>query len=253
MNALAPAALHFKLGRCFLGAAAAASGVLQLLTGDFVRLMPKWPDWAPGHAAWAYLTGLVLVVAGLAILSGRRATAAAAVLGAMLVLVLLCWHLPQSLAVPGMERPWLRGFMWTNPLKTLALAGGAALAGGRFRNAAPVLLALFLVVCGLQHFVYSEFVVTLVPSWIPGRRFWTYFTGLALIAGGSGLLVPRTVRLAATLSALMIFLWVLMLHVPRAVTGPERANEAAGAMEALALSGVALLVAASRAGGTPRA
>jgi hypothetical protein len=44
----------------------------------------------------------------------------------------------------------------------------------------------------------------------------------------------------------MIFLWVLMLHIPRAIQEPAHAFETAGVLEALALSGVALLVAATR-------
>jgi uncharacterized membrane protein YphA (DoxX/SURF4 family) len=81
------------------------------------------------------------------------------------------------------------------------------------------------------------------------------FFGVALIAGGVGILVPRTARLAATMSALMIFLWVLLLHIPRAFAGPQHAFETAGIFEALALSGVALLVAGSRPGAVagPRA
>lgn len=153
-------------------------------------------------------------------------------------------------ANPDIDRPLLRGFMWTNPLKCLALIGGAALLVGRggfigrLAPAGAVFLAVFLVVCGLQHFVYADFVVALVPSWIPpGQRFWTYFTGLALVAGGVGILVPRTARRAASLSALMIFLWVLLLHIPRAVEGPQHVFETAGIFEALALSGVALIVA----------
>jgi uncharacterized membrane protein YphA (DoxX/SURF4 family) len=112
-----------------------------------------------------------------------------------------------------------------------------------------VFLAVFLVVCGMQHFAYSDFVTTLVPSWIPGQRYWTYFTGVALIAGGAGILVPPTSRLAATLAAVMIFLWVLLVHIPRALAGPQHAGETAGVFEALALSGVALIVAGTR---TPR-
>ena len=40
---------------------------------------------------------------------------------------------------------------------------------------------------GIQHFRSVEFVVTLVPSWVPGGGlFWTYFAGVALIVGGAG-------------------------------------------------------------------
>jgi predicted oxidoreductase len=45
----------------------------------------------------------------------------------------------------------------------------------------------------------------------------------------------------------MIFLWVLLLHIPRALMEANHANETAGVFEALALSGVALLVASAQA------
>ena len=44
-------------------------------------------------------------------------------------------------------------------------------------------LALPMVVFGIQHFLYAEFIVNLVPAWIPGGLFWTYFAGVALFAG----------------------------------------------------------------------
>ena len=66
-----------------------------------------------------------------------------------------------------------------------------------------------------------------------GQRFWTYFAGVALIAGGLGLVVRPTARLAAGLSALMIFSWVFLVHIPRALAGPNHANETAGVFEAL--------------------
>jgi uncharacterized membrane protein len=254
----------FALGRSFLGAATVASGLLQLVIGDFVRLVPQLPAWVPVHTALAYVSAVVLVVLGLAILSDRAVREAASILGALILLMVLLLWVPALWASPGIDRPWLRGFMWTNPLKALALVGGSAIlvgrspqqlrglapltrAIGRLQPAGPWLLAAFLVVCGVQHFVYSDFVATLVPPWIPpGQAFWTYFAGVALVAGGIGSLVRPLARLAASLSALMIFLWVFLVHIPRALAGPNHANETAGVFEALALNGVALLVAATR-------
>ncbi len=253
----------FSLGRVFLGLAALASGVLQLVVSDFVRLVPKTPAWV--HQPFlAWFVGVVLVVIGLRILSGRMARAAASVLGVLILLNLFLLYAPQMVVNPVVDRPFFRGFMWTNPLKSLALVGGAAILAGDCRAtsarswrscaASPgsrprraCLLSVFLIVCGVQHYVYAAFVDGMVPAWIPpGQRFWTYVTGASLVAGGAGLLVRPVARLAASMSALMIFLWVLLLHVPRALAGPEHAFEAAGIFEALALSGVALLVAATR-------
>jgi len=239
------------LGWLFFAIAIVAFGILQLVTGGFVRLVPPLPTWVPSPGLWARLVGLVLVVLGVAIGTGRRARAAAAVLGVLILLDFLFLHLPLALTNPRV------GFMWTNPVKSLAMLGGViilagALPGegsglaGLFRKLmplGPLFLGGFMILGGIQHFVYADFVAQLVPSWIPGARFWTYFTGVALIAGGLGILLPKTQRLAATMSGLMIFLWVVLLHVPRALADLHDIGEASGVFEALALSGVAFILA----------
>jgi uncharacterized membrane protein len=240
-------------GRSFFAAAVIGSGVMQIVNASFVRLVPALPSWVPSQPALAMIAGGLLVLIGLAILIDWKRPVAASTLAAILALVFVLLALPRALSDP------LTGFMWTNPSKTLALAGGAFLIAGmngmrgfraevskRRLSTATLLLAIFLIICGVQHFVYAGFVDTLVPAWIPpGQRFWTYFTGVALIAGGVGLLLPRTVRAAAFLSGVMVFLWVLLLHIPRAMSEANQANELAGVFEALAISGVAFLIAGS--------
>jgi uncharacterized membrane protein len=140
---------------------------------------------------------------------------------------------------------FLHGAMWTAPLKTVGFVGGTLVLARTWMRAAAPLLAVFLVVCGLEHFAYTDLVATLIPSWIPLHTFWTYFAGVALIAGGTGMLVPPTARVAATLSALMIALWIPLVHIPLAITSARHAFEAAGAFEPLGMSGVALLVVAA--------
>ena len=61
--------------------------MLQLVTADFVRLVPKLPVWVPAQPIWACLVGVVLVAAGLAILSGRMARTAASIVGAMILVM----------------------------------------------------------------------------------------------------------------------------------------------------------------------
>jgi len=63
-----------------------------------------------------------------------------------------------------------------------------------------VCLGVFLVITGIQHYLFTEFVASLIPAWFPGNAvFWTYLAGVALIAGGLGLWIPQTARLAAFL------------------------------------------------------
>ena len=243
------------LGRLFFAVSMIAFGIQQLVTAEFVRLVSPLPAWMPSPSLWAYLVGILLILAGIAMGTGHKAREAAAVVGAMLVLSILFLHLPKAAANP------LAGFVWTTPAKALAMLGGVILLAGALpkertdRSSAlarlfgklmplgPLFLGGFLILGGIQHFVYADFVMKLVPAWIPGARLWVYFTGIALIAGGVGLLLPKTQRLAATMVGIMILLWVVLLHVPRALADLHAAGETSGVFEALALSGAAFILA----------
>lgn len=246
---------YLALGRYFFAVALIASGLLQIIRQDFVRLVPKAAaSWLPMPQVWAAVTGAVLLAIGLAFATDRARRPAATGLAALFTVVLLM-HVPEVIANPG------AGFMWTNPCKTLALLGGAlllavvvpaefakplnGLKGLPVRRFGAVAFGVFFVVCGVQHFVYADFVTQMVPAWLPARGFWTYFTAVALIAGGLGVNFSPTARVAALLSGLMILLWVVLLHIPRAVTSWPDAGEIAGNFEALALSGTAFLLAAT--------
>jgi uncharacterized membrane protein YphA (DoxX/SURF4 family) len=253
-----------SVGRLFFATSLIAFGIQQFIYGDFVPgRAPAWPASVPGQLIWAYLTGAVFVAAGAAIILGIKARWAGVVAGTLIFLWALLRGIPRALADSSY------GGAWTMLGKALALFGGAfAVAGslprqtdgrggalGAFVNAKDgfiylgrVGLGAFLISSGIQHFLFAEFVAGLVPTWIPGALVWTYFAGVALIAGGAGIVFPRTTRLAGTLTGLMIFLWVLLLHIPRALAAADanRRNEWTAVFEALAMSGIALVLA-----GTP--
>jgi uncharacterized membrane protein len=248
------------LGRFFLAIPMVAFGLQHLVYLDFVtRVFPKLPAWIPGHTFLASLFGTLLLAAGIAIMIERVARLAALLLGAVILASFALLYMPLLVTNPP------NGGLWTSAGKALALSGGSFLAAGSLyikseapaETFAPVIRALerliplgrfffaaFLILCGIEHFIYTEFVAGLVPSWIPGHFFWAYFTGLALIAGGAGIIVPPTMRLAASLSGSMIFLWVVLLHIPRAVVNPRGSNETTAVFEALAMSGIAFMIAA---------
>lgn len=233
------------IGRQFLGLAVAGSGLMQIINADFVRLVAK-PAWLPEPQIFAVGAGSALLAIGAAILCAYRLRAAALALAGLLTVAFLL-KIPEILANPG------AGFVWTNPAKVLALTGGALLLAATSGRGAVVgavaSLAVFLLICGAQHIAYAPFVDGLVPAWIPPNpRFWTIFTAIALLVGGAGVLLPKTRPPAALLVGVMILLWVLLLHIPRSVT-MRSAFELAGVFEALALTGVAWLVASGD--GTP--
>jgi uncharacterized membrane protein len=229
------------LARFFFAIALVAFGIQHLVYGEFVtRAVPKLPAQIPWHPLWAYLTGIGLIVAGVAILLGKAARIAATLLGGIILLSFLFLYLPQIAAGPPLSG------LWTNGGKALVLAGGAFLIAGFPIILSRCFLGAFMILAGIQHFLFVTFVASLVPAWIPWHVFWTYFAGVALIAGGIGIIVPKTTRLAASLSGIMIFLWVLLLHIPRALAAPHDSNETTAVFEALAFSGIAFLMAAYR-------
>jgi len=227
-------------------------GGQHLVYGAFVtRIMPPWPPWVPATTFLPYAVGVMLVVAGLAMLLARTARCAALLLGFVTLSAALLVALPIAWA----HANW--GGEWTNVGKALALGGGAfvlaaTLPAGAGQAGDPVLVLIgrlcfsgFLILCGIQHFLWVQFVTQLVPAWIPGSLFWAYFSGGALIAGGIGLLVVPTRRLAGLLTAGMIFLWLILLHIPRALADLHNANESTAVFEAGAMSAIALLLAAA--------
>ena len=122
---------------------------------------------------------------------------------------------------------------------------GLTLRAGVVTTLGRLLFGIPMVVFGIQHFIYVDFVITLIPPWIPGRAFWTYFTGVALMAAGTGIVLNRTGRLAATLLGVMIFLFFLLVHIPQVAASPADPHQWTYLTQAFTFSGIAFAVAAS--------
>jgi uncharacterized membrane protein len=106
-----------------------------------------------------------------------------------------------------------------------------------------IFIAISLAVFAIQHFLYANFVATLVPAWIPGRLFWAYFVGVAFIAAAIGAVVPKMTRPAGILLGILFFLFVVTLHIPRIAVHPGDGNEWTSGFVALAMCGGAWILA----------
>jgi uncharacterized membrane protein len=116
-----------------------------------------------------------------------------------------------------------------------------------------VLFGIPMIVFGIQHFIYSTFVTSLIPPWIPARTFWTYFCGVALIAAGTSLVVGKVARLAGLLLGLMLFILFALVHAPLVAATPGDPNQWTYLTQAFTFSGLALVVGASAPGSCPPA
>ena len=81
------------------------------------------------------------------------------------------------------------------------------------------LFASMYAVFGLMHFGPLEFTLDYIPSYLPFPVFWVYFAGVALIAFSVSAWIGILDQLAAVLLALMLFMFVLIIHIPRAMEG----------------------------------
>lgn len=58
-------------------------------------------------------------------------------------------------------------------------------------------LTVFMVLAGLNHFLDPDAYVAMMPDALPAHLALVYISGVAEIAGGLGLILPQTRRLAA--------------------------------------------------------
>ncbi len=249
-----------RIGNWFYGIAIVVYGIQQLWYANFRTVqLPEWQSYLPLLPAWAYLTGLGLIVAGAAIISGRKAKEASLILGCAFLLLFLLVQIPYEIfSDPNSS---LHLGVWTNALKGLALSGGAFVMAGSFTTNnsrpspffklseklipfGPLFFSITMISFGIAHFLYSEGVSTLVPSWMPDPIFWTHLTGVVLI--GSGFAIALKIRRGAIalLFSIVLFIWVFSLHLPRAVHEPyaSRGNEVSSCFDALAFCGIALVI-----------
>jgi uncharacterized membrane protein len=85
----------------------------------------------------------------------------------------------------------------------------------------PICLAVPLAVFGTEHFTATKIIAGMVPAWIPGHIFWALLVGTCLIAAALSIAAKKYAWLASALAGLMIFLFVLLIHIPEIAASPR--------------------------------
>jgi uncharacterized membrane protein len=86
---------------------------------------------------------------------------------------------------------------------------------------ANLCFAVPLAVFGALHLFGPQFVLAIVPRYMPWRLFWVYFIGCALIAASLSIATKIGVRWSGLLFGTMMFLFVAMIHFPGALRQPH--------------------------------
>jgi uncharacterized membrane protein len=234
------------LGQIFVAVSLVVFGVQHFTYGGFVAGLV--PAFMPGRLFWAYFVGVAFFAAAAGILYKMMARPAATMLGVMFFLFVILLHGP-LIALHSRD-----GNEWTRGVVALAMCGGSWILASAsplydrekadpFLKLGRYLFAMAFVAFGIQHFVYARFAAGLGPPWFPGRPLWTYLTGAGFVVAGTAIIVGKKARLASTLLGTVLFLFFLLLYVPRIAAELHDPGPWTSGFEVLALCGCALVLA----------
>lgn len=250
-----------KAARISYGIMIAGLGLQQIFYDSFRPVI--FPAIAfPGLVFCVYLFSAAFILAGIAIALNKQAKTISLILGAVFLAVFIFIQIPYEIITD----PYYKQMgSWAFALKELVFAGGGFVVAGSYpaygasgQRQSPfisflekiipfgsVFMCITMISFGIDHYLYAAGISMLVPSWIPGAMFWTYFAGTALICSGIVIILRVQLKLTALLLSLMIFLWFIFLHIPRAIADPYslQGNEVSSVLEALGFSGIAYLIA----------
>jgi uncharacterized membrane protein YphA (DoxX/SURF4 family) len=206
------------LGHGLFAIAAASLAILSLTYGG-----QSFPAWIPWRETWVDASALVVLAASTGLCFSRTALPSALTIGAYRA-VLVVINVPPILAKPLSVVSWygfcealtslLGAWVLYAMLRWQSRGSEMPIASERAVRAARVLFGLTCVFYGWSHFAYADYTASMVPTWLPDGLGFAYFTGLGHIAAGIGIMIGILPRLAATLEAVMMSLFGLLVWVP---------------------------------------
>jgi uncharacterized membrane protein YphA (DoxX/SURF4 family) len=218
------------LGHGLFAIAVTSLAILNFTFHDFAPMWHFIPAGSPWREAWVSGSALLLLSAAVGLCFSRTALPSALTIGVYQAIWAVTGIAPILLKPLGMGS-------WYGLCEALTSLAGTwilyatlrwpsrgskmPIAGERAVRAAQVLFGLTCVFYGSSHFAYAVYTASMVPTWLPGRLGFAYFTGLSYIAAGIGIIVGILPRLAATLVALMMSMFGLLVWVPSFFAHPK--------------------------------
>lgn len=218
-----------KLGVWFYGLGTILTGMLDIAWGAFdashqpIQVLGKN---LPGQQILAYIAGVWLVAAGLAIL-GRRSTrmgAAASAIAYLMFAALWLFRYYAGVHALGWRIDVLAGVSFGLAQQMMLVAPAAivyastASPDSRLQKRAAIaarwMLGLPPVIFGLLHLAGVRAFASIVPHWMGFGDFWAVLTGIAFFLAGCAICSGRMDVLAARFLALMLLLFEVLVEIP---------------------------------------
>ncbi len=204
-------------------------GALNIAFGAFNM---QWQPIAgiPFQLEMARICGAFFILVALGLLVPRTAAWAAVLAAAALALL---YFLPQVVALSHVT-PSIGA--WLPLSEDTAMTCGALVMAATASKGSPLERAfppavttaarigfgLACVVFGASHFIYADFTAQMIPGFVPFHLAFAYITGAGHLLAGLAILSGIMARLAATLEAVMMSLFVVLVHIPMVIAGPTQ-------------------------------
>ena len=235
-----------NLGLYVYGGAAIFLGLVGLVSGDFATTWQNVGPNVPLRVPLAYLTAVIELAGGIALLVPRSARAGALTLTIVYSVFTLIW-VPKALVNLGNYDPI------GNVFEELALVAAGLVLWATFSPAGSSIarrrsfFVLLFGICpisfGIAHIIDMPGLLGWIPSWLPpARMFWAYATTLGFFAAAVAILTGIMAPLAARLLTAEIVIFELLVWIPNLVAAPGNHFNWAGNAISLALAGASWVV-----------
>jgi uncharacterized membrane protein YphA (DoxX/SURF4 family) len=238
--------LTANLGLYVYGGAAIFLGLLGLVSGDFATTWQNVGPHVPLRVTLAYLTAIIELAGGIALLVPRTALVGAVTLTIVYSVFTLIW-VPKAFVNLGSYDPIGNVFEeFALVAAGLVLCAIFAPAGSPIARRRPFFVLLFGI-CpisfGIVHIIDMPGLLGFIPGWLPpARMFWAYATTMGFFAAAVAILTGIMARLAARLLTAEIVIFELLVWIPNLFAGPNNHfNWAANAIS-IALAGASWVV-----------
>lgn len=216
-------------------------GITLILSKAFLVGLLPITDSLSKNLILVYITGLLLIIPSVFILMDKYAYYCSLTIGFVFVIFIFGIH------VPKLAEDITNASLWTVTFETIALCSGFILLLNANRSnmllylLANYLLFVSLFVFGVLHLLYNDFILTLLPEWIPFPVLWSYLVIIGFMSSATSILFQKWIKYSMLLLSIMFYSWVLILHLPRVINNFTIEAEWTSLFVALAMGSIALI------------
>src|SRR5580693_6229519 len=235
-----------NLGLYVYGGAAIFLGLLGLVSGDFATTWQNVSPNFPLRVPLAYLTAVIELAGGIAILWRRTTRAGALTLTIVYSVFTLIW-VPKAFVNLGNYDPIGNVFEQFSLVGAgLVLSATLSPAGSSIACRRPffvLLLGICPISFGIAHIIDMPGLLAWIPGWLPPTKmFWAYATTMGFFGAAVAILTGIMAPLASRLLTAEIVIFELLVWIPNLSAGPNNHFNWAGNAICIALAGASWVV-----------